>query len=110
MQVRPQKGKTLFGETHTIIGDQRCVKNGFKYHVWGASTDPNTWFEQNSTIENAFLRKLRRKEVEVPDKDQDKGIRAKHDDQENFVSDSKEEGKSTEQQDEHHQENVKFVA
>jgi hypothetical protein len=43
-------GFKQFGDKHTIIGDQNRVQNGYIYQVWGTSSDPNTWFEQNATI------------------------------------------------------------
>lgn len=58
------------------MGDIQCQKNGWLYHVWGTSADPNTWFEQNTTVANAPQRQLRRREVEVEVKDEDMGQRA----------------------------------
>lgn len=36
------------------------VKSGYNYHVWGTSNDPSTWFEQNTTLQGAPARQLRR--------------------------------------------------
>jgi hypothetical protein len=52
-------GIKKYGDKHTIIGDTNAVKNGWLYAVWGNSLDPNTWQEQNITI-NGIIRPLRR--------------------------------------------------
>jgi len=52
------------------------VQNGFKYHVWGTSADPLTWYEQNCTLENAKLRQLNRRLVDHKFTDEDWGVRA----------------------------------
>ena len=58
-----------FGEKHIIIGDAVAVKNGWLYAVWGTSRDPNTWVEQNTSLEGAPKRQLKREEVLKLEKD-----------------------------------------
>ncbi|CDW84031.1 UNKNOWN [Stylonychia lemnae] len=36
-----------FGEYTFITGDQNQVQNGFKYAVWGSSSDSTQWYEMN---------------------------------------------------------------
>ena len=35
-----------------MIGDQNMIKNGWKYEVWGTSSDPLTWLEKNTQFNN----------------------------------------------------------
>jgi hypothetical protein len=49
---------TPFGHKIIIVGDQNMVKTGFKYEVWGTSSDPSTWFEKNTQYTRA--RQLKR--------------------------------------------------
>ena len=53
-------GKKQFGDKYFIVGDMYGVKTSFKYHVWGTSKDPATWYEQNYSINGAPNRQLRR--------------------------------------------------
>jgi hypothetical protein len=39
-----------YNTEHRIIGDQNAVKNGWIYAVWGPSSDPTKWQEQNITV------------------------------------------------------------
>lgn len=49
-----------------------CVQNGYKYAVWGTSKDPSTWWEQNTTLNGAPARQLRRQVIEkMMDKEDD---------------------------------------
>lgn len=57
-------GFKKFGEQHIIIGDINAQKNGWRYAVWGASSDTNTWREQNITLKNTVVRQLNRREIE----------------------------------------------
>ena len=53
-------GIKLFGDKYIIVGDMNCIKTKYKYHVWGTSKDPSTWYEQNCTLEGAPTRQLTR--------------------------------------------------
>ena len=55
-----------FNTTHEIIGDMGQVKNGWKYAVWGSTSDPSSWFEQNVTLQGSPQRQLRRRVVMKP--------------------------------------------
>ncbi len=53
-------GRKSFGTKHQIVGDLGKNKNGWLYDVWGSSSDPNTWFEQNKSVTNGKIRPMRR--------------------------------------------------
>jgi hypothetical protein len=39
-----------------ITGDAFKVKSGYRYKVWGASSDPMTWRQQNISVEGGQIR------------------------------------------------------
>eukprot|EP00347_Sterkiella_histriomuscorum_P003822 403362807 len=53
--------QNLFLVKITIIGDQSKKKNDFTYQVYGQSSDPNTWIQQNTLT--GFKRPLQRVEL-----------------------------------------------
>ena len=39
----------MFDSELIITGDFGQVRNNFKYSVYGRNSDPDTWFEKNTT-------------------------------------------------------------
>ncbi len=45
-----------FGAKHTITGDAKGVAIGYRYEVWGNSSDPMTWRQRNKTLNSNLTR------------------------------------------------------